>query len=184
MKNHIAFFVLLAGAALFSACTPKMASKTAAVSELNKQVTSHEGEAMLLGPVNRAGFQAAPFKGWFDPTYAEYQVRASALAGAAEGLKDVEIQVFMGTWCSDSQMQVPQFYKILDYLKFPESRLKVYAVDNHPDRRKTTPGGEATQAKIEFVPTFIFLRKGQELGRITEYPQKSLEADMAEKVAK
>ncbi len=184
MKNHIAFFVLLAGVTLFSACSPKMASKTAAIPELNKQVTSHEGEAMLLGAVNRAGFQTAPFKGWYDPTYSEYKVRESELAGVAQSLKDVEIQVFMGTWCSDSQLEVPQFYKILDFLKFPESRLQVYAVDNHPDRRKTTPGGEAAQAKIEYVPTFIFLRKGLELGRITEYPQKSLEADMAKIVAK
>ncbi len=177
MKNNL-IFVLLALGAL--ACSSQNAGKTAAAPQpVNQQTTSHEGETMLLGLVTREGFQTAPFKTWYDDFYPEYKVRESALEGVAAALKDVEILVFMGTWCSDSQMQVPQFYKILDHLKFPESRLKVYAVDNHPERNKTTPGGESATYKIEYVPTFIFLRKGQELGRITEYPKQSLEADMA-----
>lgn len=181
MKNNLIFALMIALLALgASACSPKTAGKTTAAPQpLNQQTTSHEGETILLGPVNRQGFQTAPFKSWYDDFYGMYNVRASALEGVAAALKDVDIVVFMGTWCSDSQMQVPQFYKILDHLKFPESRLKVYAVDNHPERNKTTPGGESATYKIEFVPTFIFLRKGQELGRITEYPQQSLEADMA-----
>jgi len=32
---------------------------------------------------------------------------------------------------------------------------------------------------VENVPTFIFFRNGEELGRIIEAPDKSLEEDMA-----
>jgi thiol-disulfide isomerase/thioredoxin len=163
------------------ACTPRTGDSLAesSTSVVNKRVTSFEGEPMMLGAVNRSGFQEAPFKGWFEPGYAEYKPRESALEGVSNALKNVRITVFMGTWCSDSQLEVPQFYRILDYLKFPEKNLQVYAVDNHPDRNKTTPGGETATYKIEYVPTFIFFRDGKEIGRITEYPQKSLEADMA-----
>ena len=166
--------------ALLGACTPKVPAVLQTGTPLNQQVTSHEGEIMLLGAINRQGLQSPPFKGWYDPTYQEYTVRLSALGGVSQALRDVEIVVFMGTWCSDSQLEVPQFYKILDALKFPESKLSMYAVDNHPDRNKTTPGGESKTYAIEYVPTFIFLRKGKEIGRIVEYPKKSMEADMAD----
>lgn len=183
IRTTLTGLLLLSSLILFTGCAQKTTSGAATTTtEINKQVMSHEGEPILLGLVDRTGFQKAPFSGWFNPTYQEYQVRTADLQGVAENLKDVNIEVFMGTWCGDSQLEVPQFYKILDHLKFPEKRLKVYAVDNHPDRRKTTPGGEATAKKIEFVPTFIFIRGGKEIGRITEYPQKSLEKDMAEYV--
>lgn len=182
MKNRLTllFFIFCLTIGLHS-CSPKTGGQLPAASAatLNQKVTSHEGEPILLGQVNRTGFQQAPFNGWFESTYADYKPRESALEGVAQALKDVRITVFMGTWCSDSQMEVPQFYRILDYLKYPEKNLTVYAVDNHPDRNKTTPGGETAANKIEFVPTFIFFRDGKEIGRITEYPQKSLEADMA-----
>lgn len=181
MKNRptLSFFILCLAAGLNS-CSPKTGGQVASTAApLNQKVTSHEGEPILLGQVNRTGFMEVPFKGWFESTYSEYKPRESALEGVADALKNVKITVFMGTWCSDSQMEVPQFYRILDYLKFPEKNLTVYAVDNHPDRKKTTPGGETSTNKIEFVPTFLFFRDGKEIGRITEYPQKSLEADMA-----
>lgn len=169
----------LMGAVVFSACSSKIPQTIQDGSTMNKQATSYEGDPMLLGPVNREGLQTAPFKSWFEETYTTYQPRLSALGGVSKALKGVEVVVFMGTWCTDSQLEVPQFYRILDVLKFEESNLKVYAVDNHPDRNKTTPGGEHKLYNIEFVPTFIFMRDGKELGRIVEYPQKSLEADMA-----
>lgn len=181
MKNRLTLPCLIVSLAIgFYSCSPKVSGQISETpASINQKATSHEGGPMLLGQVNRTGFMEAPFKEWFESTYAEYKPREGALEGVADALENVKITLFMGTWCSDSQMEVPQFYRILDYLKFPEENLTVYAVDNHPDRNKTTPGGETSTYKIEFVPTFIFSRDGKEIGRITEYPQKSLEADMA-----
>lgn len=72
----------------------------------------------------------------------------------------------------------PHFYKILDHLGFPEKRLRVVALDNHPDRRKTSPDGAEKGWNIEYVPTFIFLKNDKEVGRIVETPAVSLEKDM------
>jgi hypothetical protein len=46
------------------------------------------------------------------------------------------------------------------------------------DRKKKSPGGTEAQYHIERVPTFIFLKHGEEIGRIVENPQASLEGDM------
>ena len=45
-------------------------------------------------------------------------------------------------------------------------------------REKATPEAFEEGFGIINVPTFIFYRGGQELGRIVEYPIESLEADM------
>lgn len=142
----------------------------------NLQVISHKGDPILLGEVNRAGLEAAPFGDWFRPTYVAYQVDKMALADA--NLEGVDLLVFMGTWCEDSQRELPHFYKILDHLGYPEKRLRVVALDNHPDRRKTSPDGAEKGWNIELVPTFIFLKNGKEIGRIVETPVVSLERDM------
>lgn len=146
----------------------------------NLLATSVYGEPMLLGRIDRKGLTSGPFAQWFDTEYASYTVHTQELADIKSKLAGVDILVFMGTWCPDSQREVPRFYKILDYLQADERRLAVIAVDDHPDRRKTSPGGEEKGRNIEYVPTFIFLRNDVEIGRIIESPQVSLEADMAD----
>jgi thiol-disulfide isomerase/thioredoxin len=144
--------------------------------QLNQQVISYKGDPILLGEVNRAGLEAAPFGDWFRPAYDAYQVDKVVLANA--DLAGVDLLIFVGTWCEDSQRELPHFYKILDHLGFPEMRLQVIALDNHPDRRKTSPDGAEKGWSIEYVPTFIFLKNGKEVGRIVETPLVSLEKDI------
>jgi thiol-disulfide isomerase/thioredoxin len=151
---------------------------------LNYQDTAQDGTPMLLGQSNREGLLQAPFSEWFNAEYASYQVNTAALAPLQGKLDDLNIEIFMGTWCEDSQREVPRFYKILDHLGAGQQRLVMYSLDDHPDRRKTSPQGEEKGKNIEYVPTFIFSRAGQEIGRIVESPQVSLEADMAAILAK
>jgi hypothetical protein len=49
------------------------------------------------------------------------------------------------------------------------------------DRAKSFPGGEELIARwgIKRLPTFVFLRGGREVGRITETPEVSLLTDFA-----
>ena len=80
----------------------------------------------------------------------------------------------MGTWCGDSQEQTPVFYKILDAADFNYKNLQMVSVD----RSKKTPDNLQEGFNIIRVPTFIFYKKGKEIGRFVEYPRESVEADM------
>ncbi len=147
---------------------------------LNQEVINHEGEKILVGKANREGLQQEPYGEWFEAGYQSYGVDTEALAGLDKALERVDIMLFMGTWCSDSQRDVPHFYKILDHLDYDMDKLTVVALSNHPDNYKESPQHEEEGMRIDYVPTIIFFRNGEEIGRIVEYPQESLEKDMRE----
>ncbi|MCB0637107.1 MAG: thioredoxin family protein [Lewinella sp.] len=146
---------------------------------MNQEIISHEGEPILVGQLNREAWQMEAYQDWFAAEYADYTVDEATVAGLQPHIGNLEVKVFLGTWCSDSQREVPHLYKVLDALDFDETHLQVVALDNHPDRRKTSPQHEEAGWNIEYVPTIIFLRNGTEIGRIVEMPEVSLERDLA-----
>lgn len=87
------------------------------------------------------------------------------------------IEVFMGTWCEDSQREVPRFYKILDQLEenhgttIPVAYVAV-------DRSKQRPADLVEGRSIDLVATFIVYRGDEEIGRIVEAPVSLLEDDL------
>jgi len=146
---------------------------------VNQETVSYEGETILIGQINWQGLTSAPYSEWFIPGYQSYVVDSLTLAGIAPSMLNLEIVLFLGTWCVDSKLQVPQFYKIVDYLHFDLDRLTVIGLERLEDLRLVGPQHEELDWKAGFVPTIIFVSAGRELGRITEFPQQSLEKDMA-----
>ena len=140
------------------------------------------GDANLIGEVNRDGFTRAPYSKWFVSEYDSYRPNKNIVSYLAKDrgkeLDDLQVTVFMGTWCSDSKMQVPRLYKFLDQAGFDESQLSVHAVDIKPEAFRRTPNGLAEQGmNIYRVPTIIVHRNDEELGRIVEAPLTTLELD-------
>jgi thiol-disulfide isomerase/thioredoxin len=86
----------------------------------------------------------------------------------------VDFLVFFGTWCGDSRRELPHFLRIADQCGVESSRIRLYGLD----RSKKSNDGLSDQYHIQKVPTFIFLKNGGEVGRITETPNATLEADM------
>lgn len=84
------------------------------------------------------------------------------------------VLVFLGTWCPDSKREVPRFLKIADSSGFPSDSIRFYGLD----RTKKSQDGLTDRYGIVKVPTFIFLKKGEEVGRITEAPITTLEGEM------
>lgn len=146
---------------------------------INQELLTEEGEMILVGRINREGLAREDYRYWFEDEYNYYVVDEQALAGLSAAVQTTEIWVFLGTWCSDSQRELPRFYKIMDALGIPESRLNVIGLDNHPDRYKQSSQHEEVGWNIEYVPTFVFVRDGKEIGRIVEAPLESLERDLA-----
>lgn len=130
---------------------------------------------ILYGYCTRDTFDTEPFSEWFSTEYENYPVDESLLGELnQEQVHQYTVKIVLGTWCPDSQREVPRFFKILDYLKFDERKITLISVD----RRKKADGTEVEDLMIDFVPTFIFYVEGREAGRIIETPEVSLEADM------
>ncbi|MCU7493937.1 MAG: thiol reductase thioredoxin [Ignavibacteria bacterium] len=139
-----------------------------------KTITDEKsGKPMLVGIASRSAFQDTSYSWWYNSEYDNYRVKTKDLEGVAAKIKDFNITIVMGTWCSDSHREIPRFFKILDTLNFPENRIKLIMVD----RQRKDLSGEVDSLKIELVPTIIFYNMGKEEGRITEAPQETLEKD-------
>ncbi|UMB52792.1 thioredoxin family protein [Lutibacter sp. A64] len=128
----------------------------------------------LIGLAAKSDFLKAPFNDWFQFNSENYELNTETIEALKPLLKDVTIKAFMGTWCGDSQEQTPVFYKILDATNFNYKNLKLVALD----RSKKTPDNLQEGFNIVRVPTFIFYRNGEEIGRFVEYPRETVEEDM------
>ena len=143
--------------------------------EKNKVIPDPEtGEPMLIGYFTRDAFSDSSFAKWFNPEYENYIPDSSAIEVLKDKMDKVDITLVTGTWCSDSQEEVPHFYKILDALNYPTDKITLIAVD----RDKKTEGNEIEGLEIELSPTIIFYHDNSEVGRIVERPTESLEKDM------
>jgi thiol-disulfide isomerase/thioredoxin len=136
-------------------------------------VDEKSGKPMLLGLCDRTAFADTSFSWWFNSEFDNYSVDSVTLKGVSDKLKDVKITIVMGTWCSDSRREVPRFLKILDYIGYDQKNLRLICVD----RLKTSPTGDVDKLEIKLVPTFIFYKDADEVGRIVETPKETLEKD-------
>lgn len=154
--------------------TKEMSESSNLNSEKMNQTVPYEESIILLGKANRDGLKMEAFQEWFAPGYEDYKPNPEVMEKLKPLLKDVEITVFMGTWCEDSHRDVPHLYKILDELDFDESKLQMYATSEE----KTTPEGYENDKNIIQVPTIIFYKDGSEVNRIVEYSIYTIEQDM------
>ena len=94
------------------------------------------------------------------------------------------VEVFMGTWCPDSQREVPKFLRIVDDLR-AQHGVDLPATYFALDRSKQKPADLIAGRHVDKVATFIYYRGDQELGRIVEKTQSPLfEDDLLAIVAK
>ena len=88
---------------------------------------------------------------------------------------DLEVKILFGTWCHDSEREVPRMLKLLTASGVKEDNISLISLDI----RKEEPEGRAKALHVRFTPTFIFFSDGIELGRIVERPAASLPDDLA-----
>jgi thioredoxin 1 len=107
----------------------------------------------------------------FKRNYDEYEVTVGI-----DGLPaDLKVKILFGTWCHDSEREVPRMLKLLTASGVKEESISLISLDI----RKEEPEGRAKALDVRFTPTFIFFRGDIELGRIIERPVESLQADIA-----
>ena len=138
-----------------------------------------EEEPKLLGRLTADQLAEEPYSEWFQSGYDDYEPNPEIVAQLRDVDTDgVNITVFFGTWCPDSQREVPRLLKLLDGLGFPADDLKLVAVDNVDGANKMSPTGEQEGIEVYRVPTILVSRGGDEVARFVEHPVLSTERDL------
>ena len=87
--------------------------------------------------------------------------------------EDITVKVLFGTWCHDSKREVPKMLKIFESYGLEDKSISLVAVNPEKNEPITT----INEFNLEFTPTFVFFRNGEEIGRIVEKPNQSLLED-------
>ena len=173
-------------AILFIACSHRLAPGDSAsadrltpqTSVLNKEVKDERGNAQLLGKCTRARLEQPPYNSWFDRNYNIYTIDSVTADRLRTSLTGKKFRIFMGTWCGDSQREVPRIYKLLDFCGIDPAAVQLIMVSASESMYKQSPGHEEKGMDIFRVPDLIVYNQGRELGRIVESPVSSLEKDL------
>lgn len=145
--------------------------------KLNKHIhdTSHNQDILINVCTREALVTFPQFKEMYEPLYSAYLPDSATMIQLKKLVKNERIKVVLGTWCGDSKVYVPNFFKVLDLIQFKEKNMEIIAVDGH----KKAENGVIDGLDIQSVPTFIvYDKKGKELGRIVEHPKTTLEGDL------
>ena len=119
-----------------------------------------------VGDITRAQlFEAYPA---FQSQYSRYEVGNVPSITVSE----FHVQVLFATWCHDSEREVPRLLKILETAGVESSAMELVALDFN----KSEPEGRAALQGLKYTPTFVFSVAGEEIGRVVERPDESLEA--------
>ena len=116
---------------------------------------------------------------WYDKSYDEFTMPKMDTSWKKE-LKDMKVDIYLGTWCGDSKNWVPKFLKVWDSLGLNRNQLNFTAFYDTKDKYKQGPNGEEKGKNIHRVPTFIFKKENKEVARIVEYPRNDLVTDIAQ----
>lgn len=147
-------------------------------SQQAKYIINEEGDTILLGAHSFEELQKPPFNSWFVPGVDTAHFSKEEAHKLRNHIRDISIEIFMGTWCGDSRREVPGLYALLDYIRFPKEKIKLVFLDNADSAYKESPGHEEKGRYILRVPTVIASRQGKEIGRVIEHPKQSWAEDI------
>lgn len=133
----------------------------------------------IIGETSKEKLLSTSHQGWFNSNYEDYKPKSETIEKLNHifNKNDFKVEVYFGTWCSDSQREVPRLIKLLEKANFDFDQLMLVGVG----RDKKVPNVSDKQQRllnITNVPTIIVYQDGQELNRFVEYAQESLEKDM------
>ncbi len=140
-----------------------------------QEVNYSDPQTWLLGYFQADDLLQYPHSEWFNKEFDSYKIDDKSLIELMNlDFEDIEVIVVLGTWCPDSRREVPRFMKLSQLIGLDQGKVSFIGTDSY----KMAPIENFDNMDIERVPTFIFYYKKNEIGRIIEYPEASLEKDM------
>lgn len=129
-------------------------------------------ERILMGSITTDSLKRDTSLHWLHNASA-YEAKQGALDQLKQHNSKLFIQVFCGSWCEDTQRELPKF---LDVAEASGLKYSLYFLD----RNKQSIAGEEKKYNILFVPTFIVFYEHKEIGRVIEMAPKGIEHHLAE----
>ena len=133
-----------------------------------------EGKPLIIGKINRQNLLNYEHSKWFEIEYNKYKIPKGWIEKNQSELNKMNLKLFLGTWCEDSEREVPGMLKLLDFSGFDFSKIEMYAVSED----KHTIQNHEKGLNITNVPTLIFYKNGKEINRFVEFPNISLAKDL------
>lgn len=133
----------------------------------------------IIGKTTKQKILSTSHHNWFDENYQDYIPQPNSIKQLKELFKqnNYRVKVYFGSWCSDSQREIPRLLKLLEVANFNFDHLELVGVG----RDKKVPNVSKEQQEslnITNVPTIVVYKNAKELNRFVEYAQQSLEKDM------
>ena len=116
---------------------------------------------------------------WFLKNYKSYKPEKSKLKRFQKALPEdgFRFEVFFGTWCPDSQREVPRMVKIFEKTGIDKDQYDLIAVNRFKDLPEAY-SDRADEIKLDRIPTLIYYKNGKAVNRFVEYAQIDLLSDM------
>jgi thiol-disulfide isomerase/thioredoxin len=127
-------------------------------------------EKSLKGIISREVLLGDTSFHWYAKSQKNYTPNAAALEALQKNKDSIQLLVFMGTWCDDSQNIIPKMFLLTDSAGFSQDRITLIGVD----RKKRTFSHLSDAMNITNVPTIIVLKNGKEVDRVIEYGKYGL----------
>ena len=132
--------------------------------------SAHAGQKVYKGIITKDDLLKDTSFKWFAANQKWYNPQTAAVEAMKAKKDSVELLVYMGTWCEDSHVIVPQLYKLADMTGFDTKKITLIGTD----RYKKTLSHLSEALNVLNVPTIIVLKKGKEMGRVIEYGKYGL----------
>ena len=123
------------------------------------------GTIILNGLITKYIFLNSESFPWYQNSIKNFKTDSLVINSFSEAKSSINLIVFGGTWCEDTQNIIPKFFTIQEKSGFPDNRITFFAAD----RNKHVNGNISEALGVTNVPTIIVMQNGKELGRVVEY---------------
>jgi len=89
----------------------------------------------------------------------------------APDIDGISVKILFGTWCHDSQREIPKLLKLLESIGMQPEMISLIGLNYN----KNEPLNRGKIFEIRRTPTIIFYKNAIEVGRIEETPKLMLE---------
>lgn len=139
------------------------------------------GLKTVKGILSREQLQNDTAFAWMKNDISWYKPNAACVANLIPVKDSIQLIIFIGTWCEDSHIVLPQLLRMLDQVKFAADHLTIIGVD----RSKHTLGSLSAALGVTKAPTILVMKNGREIGRVEEYGKYGVyDQELAEVLAK